>query len=36
MISGNPSIVVQNVFGAAPKSLNAIDVIFAAVGKALP
>ena len=35
MISGNPSIVVQNVFGVAPKSLNAIDVIFAAVGKGL-
>ena len=35
MISGNSSIAVQNVFSVAPKSLNAIDVIFAAVGKSL-
>ena len=28
MIFGNPSVIVQDVFGKTPKSFNAVDVIF--------
>ena len=33
MIFGNSPIVVQNMFSKTPKSFNAIDMIFAAVGE---
>lgn len=33
MIFGNPAIVVQDMFGITPKSFNAVNVIFAFVGK---
>ena len=35
MILGNPSVVVQDMFCKTPKSLNAVDMILAAVGKGL-
>lgn len=33
MVLGNPSIVVQNMFGITPEPLDAIDVILAPMGK---
>lgn len=35
MVLGNPTIVVKNMFGITPKSLNAVNVILAFVGKSL-
>ena len=35
MILGNPAIIVQNMFRIAPKPFNAVDMIFAFVGKCL-
>ena len=35
MIFGNPAVVVQDMLGIAPKSFNAVDMIFAFIGKGL-
>jgi len=35
VIFGNSSVIVQNMFGKAPKSFNAVDMILAAAGKGL-
>src|SRR3989338_3216424 len=33
MIFGNPAIIVQNMFSITPKTLNAVDMILATIGK---
>lgn len=33
MILGNPAVIVEHVFGIAPESLNAVDVIAVLVGQ---
>ena len=33
MIFGNPSIIIQDMFGVTPKPFNAVDVVLAAIGK---
>jgi len=33
MIFGNPSIIIQDMFGVTPESFNAVDMVLAAIGK---
>src|SRR3989344_7266719 len=35
MVSGNPSVVVQDMFRKTPESFNAVDMVLAAVGQGL-